>query len=249
MKKSIVLVCIVMAALGACNMGKKSVNPANWAGVYKGTLPCADCEGIQEEIRLNDDLSYELVATYLGKGKYNSNGSFEWDEAGSRIKLTGSESTQGDDVRWFKVGENQLTALDTEGNPIESVAGANFVLLKIDTDNVVAEKYWKLIELNGKAIAPADNDEREAHFVLHGADGTISGSTGCNRLFGEYTLVGDSLKISVPMITRMACFDIDYEQEYLDALTQCDNYAVQEGVLTLLEGETPLAQFAAVYLR
>jgi uncharacterized lipoprotein NlpE involved in copper resistance len=46
-----------------------SRNSLDWAGVYKGTLPCADCEGIQEEIRLNDDLTYEMVSTYLGKGE------------------------------------------------------------------------------------------------------------------------------------------------------------------------------------
>jgi uncharacterized lipoprotein NlpE involved in copper resistance len=257
MRKSIVLLCIVAAALSACNTGKRSGNAdhnsrnsLDWAGVYKGTLPCADCEGIQEEIRLNEDLSYQLVMTYLGKGidRYSDNGSFEWDEAGSRIKLT-SATPSGDADRWFKVGENQLTSLDTKGNPIESSMEENYILSKIDRDNVVTEKYWKLTELNGKAIAPSENGDREAHFVLHNNDSKISGSTGCNNLFGEYTLSGNSLKISVPMITRMACFNIDYEQEYLDALTACDSYAIQDDTLTLIAGETPLARFAAVYLR
>lgn len=30
----------------------------DWAGVYEGTLPCADCEGIHTLIELHEDKSY-----------------------------------------------------------------------------------------------------------------------------------------------------------------------------------------------
>ncbi|MDR0421429.1 MAG: copper resistance protein NlpE N-terminal domain-containing protein [Proteiniphilum sp.] len=265
MKKRIVLLCIVVAALSACTAGKRSGSaPADgtsdmagynsrdsldWAGVYKGILPCADCEGIQEEIRLNEDFSYEMVMTYLGKGdnRYSENGRIEWDEEGERFKLVSTAS--GSEGHWFRVSENRLNALDMEGNPIESSMPENYILSRIDLDNVVTEKYWKLAELNGKAIAPSENGDREAHFILHNSDSKISGNTGCNNLFGEYTLSGNSIKITIPMITRMACLGIDYEQEYLNALGACDGYSVLDDTLTLTAGETSLARFTAVYLR
>lgn len=270
MKKSIVLLCIVVAALSACNTGKRgshaqtnetgvadaahnSRNSLDWAGVYKGTLPCADCEGIQEEIRLNEDLTYEMVMTYLGKGdnRFSDNGRFEWDEAGSRIKLT-SATPSGDADKWFKVGENQLITLDIEGNPIESSLPEEiYILKKIDLDNVITEKYWKLVELNGKAIATPETGKREAHFILKEKDNRVTGNTGCNVMNGSYELSGEGYGIHFSQLatTRMACFGVDNEQEYLDIFNQCDSYAVENDTLTLSKGEASLARFVAVYLQ
>lgn len=141
MKKSIILACMVVVSLSACNTGKRdnnvqtnesqetyiadsahnSRNSLDWAGVYKGTLPCADCEGIEVEVRLNDDLTYERVMIYLGKGenRFTDNGRFEWDENGSKIKLI-SNNNPNEVKSWFQVGENKLFVLDIEGNRIES---------------------------------------------------------------------------------------------------------------------------------
>ncbi|WP_294082682.1 copper resistance protein NlpE N-terminal domain-containing protein [Proteiniphilum sp. UBA5384] len=272
MKKSIILTlaCIAIVSFSACNTGKRSNttkngtevadaahnsrNSLDWTGVYKGTLPCADCEGIQEEIRLNEDQTYEMVMTYLGKGdnRFTDNGRFEWDEAGSRIKLT-SATSSGDADRWFKVGENQLIALDIEGNPIESTLPADTYLFhKIDTDNVITEKYWKLIELNGKEITFAsEGQDREAHFILKNDDNRVIGNTGCNHMNGSYTLSQEENTIHFTPFatTRMACIGVDYEAEYLDMFQLCDNYTLQNDTLTLSKGENPLARFTVVYLR
>lgn len=43
-----------------------SQNSLDWAGVYRRTLPCADCEGIKTEIKLNQDLSYVKAVKYMG---------------------------------------------------------------------------------------------------------------------------------------------------------------------------------------
>lgn len=49
-------------------IGDTSQNALDWNGTYKGTLPCADCEGIETELTLNLDGNYLYKATYLGKG-------------------------------------------------------------------------------------------------------------------------------------------------------------------------------------
>ena len=271
MKKSIILLCLVAIALSACNTGKRSSNaqtnemeaadPAHnsrnsldWQGVYRGVLPCADCEGIQEEIRLNDDMTYELVRNYLGKGdnRYSDKGRFEWDDAGARIKLISADSSDNTN-RWFKVGENQLIVLDTEGNPIESGLPAElYVFQKMDRDNVITEKYWKLVTLNGKEITTTpEGTGREAHFILKDENQRVFGNTGCNNMNGTYILSTEDNTLSFkPMATtRMACIGVDNEQEYLDVFQACDRYNIENDTLTLSKGDAPLAKFAAVYLR
>ena len=36
-------------------------------GTFKGTLPCADCSGIETVLTINDDMTYKLSSTYLDK--------------------------------------------------------------------------------------------------------------------------------------------------------------------------------------
>lgn len=272
MKKIIFLLSIAIITFSACNMGKKgnnaesnntevpdpahnSRNSVDWAGVYKGSIPCADCEGIEVELRLNEDLTYKKVMTYLGKGqdnRFEEKGTFEWDEDGGRIKLTDSASPETQN-NWFKVGENLLIMLDIEGNPIESNLPAEaYEFKKIDLDYVVTEKYWKLTELNGKAITPPEAGSREAHFILKEKDNKVIGNTGCNNLNGGYTLSAETengIQFTPMATTRMACVGVDYEQEYLKVFEDCDSYSVQNDTLTLSKGETPLAKFVVVYLR
>lgn len=56
---------------------------SDWVGVYKGTIPCADCEGVKIELQLNQDKTYQLSRLYIGvKGgndKMIEKGSFTFD--------------------------------------------------------------------------------------------------------------------------------------------------------------------------
>lgn len=271
MRQSIILIFIITVSLSACNTSRRgnnvqttgtevadpahnSRNSLDWAGVYKGTLPCADCEGIEVEIRLNEDLTYERVMTYLGKGdnRFSDNGRFEWDENGAKIKLVNTTSRDAAD-NWFQVGENRLFVLNTEGNRIESsFPPETYIFEKIDMDNVITEKYWKLIELNGKEITFAPEGQiREAHFILKNEDKRVIGNTGCNNMNGSYSLSEENNGIQFTPLatTRMACIGVDYEADYIDMFQTCDNYTVQNDTLILSKGETPLAKFVAVYLQ
>ena len=64
-----------------------SQNALDWEGVYQGTIPCADCEGIQTEIKLFGDKTYLKSAKYLGKDEsiFTSKGSFTWSEDGRNV--------------------------------------------------------------------------------------------------------------------------------------------------------------------
>ncbi|MCU4413931.1 copper resistance protein NlpE N-terminal domain-containing protein [Acinetobacter sp. WU_MDCI_Axc73] len=105
-------------------------NSLDWAGDYKGKLPCADCEGIKTELELNNDKTFELKETYLGgksDGKPNvTKGSFKFDEKKPSVIILDTQP----DKRQFFIGENTATALDLEGNKIDGAMADLYVLKK-----------------------------------------------------------------------------------------------------------------------
>ena len=38
----------------------------DWAGTYEGTMPCADCEGIETVVELRDDNTFTATYNYVG---------------------------------------------------------------------------------------------------------------------------------------------------------------------------------------
>ncbi len=153
MKKGLILLIISMGLfLGCKNEGREKVsseenviavdssaakvdihtseNSLDWAGVYEGITPCADCEGIKTILKLNSDKTYTLSMTYLGKPKvdeYKQQGEFTWDEKGSKISL----KTDGEPMQ-LKVGENQVWLLDGSGNVIDGGLADKFILKKTE---------------------------------------------------------------------------------------------------------------------
>lgn len=101
----------------------------DWAGVYEGTMPCADCEGIRTVIELKEDNTFNARFTYLGKStnenEFSEKGTFTWDTTGSNVILK-SET----DTAQYKVGENRLTLLDAEGKVIMGELADFYVLKK-----------------------------------------------------------------------------------------------------------------------
>ena len=106
-----------------------SRNALDWAGTYKGIMPCADCEGIETKVVLNKDLTFVLQTKYLGKGDakvFEEKGNFVWDKTGGIILLQGIKGRPSQ----YKVGENKLIQLDMEGKVITGPLAEKQVLLK-----------------------------------------------------------------------------------------------------------------------
>src|SRR4051812_16213638 len=82
---------------------------------YVGTLPCADCEGIDVSLQLNKDLSYAMNLAYKG-GDDSTNNDFKetgaWSIHGNdTIYLT---ATKGAVTKYFK-SDSELIQLDANG--------------------------------------------------------------------------------------------------------------------------------------
>lgn len=70
-------------------------------------------------------------------------------------------------------------------------------------------------------------------------DGTVTGSTGCNRFTAPYTLDGDSLGLAAVVSTRMACPPPKdaVESAYLAAFEQVAAWRIEGDELVLLDAD------------
>ena len=105
-------------------------------------------------------------------------------------------------------------------------------------------KVWALTELKG--MPPVAGAGISAQF---NSDGNVSGSAGCNRYSGTYTVSGNSITISSSMATTMMMCDesvMEQESAYLKALAEAKTYAVKGDQLTLTDADkTSLAIYKA----
>lgn len=257
MRKIILITAIVSIAIFACKTQKDaavdavhtSQNSLDWAGTYRDTLPCADCEGILIEIVLKSEHTYELGTRYLGEGKevFRSNGKFTWEKDGNTIVLAGVDPAK--ESNKYAVGENKLFKLDMDGKKITGALADKYVLNK--QQNVITDRYWKLTELQGKKIEKAEGHGREAFMVLTSTENRIHGNSGCNIFNGGYELTDmNRLKFSKMASTMMACPDMEIEREFLQVLETTDSYYLKGDTLMLNRDRmAPLARFENVFLK
>lgn len=89
---------------------------------------------------------------------------------------------------------------------------------------------WSVVELNGKKLDQADSKQL---IVIDVARKHLSGNAGCNRMNGniEYTDAQKNI-IKFPQVatTRMACPDMQAEQEFLEALNKVVRFQAEGNV-------------------
>ncbi|WP_168199289.1 YbaY family lipoprotein [Pseudorhodobacter turbinis] len=110
---------------------------------FKGTLPCADCEGISYHLDLWPDQGYHLRREWLGHGgdpgdNIQDDTGFWYSEAQSKtVVLSGLTETPN---QWEVKSPNRIRQLDMEGNVISSdlpyELTGNGMLDETDVENV-----------------------------------------------------------------------------------------------------------------
>jgi len=116
--------------------------------------------------------------------------------------------------------------------------------------NDLINTHWKLIEIMGNPVT-SESAPNEA-FIQFKADGTVSGSLGCNSFSGNYTVTPEALRISFSNLvnTLMMCINMDVETQFSQALNTADNYNLNGNQLVLNRARmAPLARFEAVPLQ
>ena len=99
----------------------------DYLGVYKGTLPAADCPGIETTLTLAPDGSYALHLKYIDRDS-------EFDEKGA-YKVKGNLLTltpMDGQPEYYKVEENQVRKLNADKQPVTGALAENYVLKKTE---------------------------------------------------------------------------------------------------------------------
>ena len=94
---------------------------ASLSGTFAGTLPCADCAGIDSTLVLTADGKYHLTDAYQDKdhSSFVSEGEYSLESSGNTLHLRPSNKDEYDGY-YAVVSPTQLTMLDREGKAIES---------------------------------------------------------------------------------------------------------------------------------
>ena len=227
--KTMVIFCLFAAVLSGCLPckgdcvpkltppvdGHTSQNSLDWAGVYEGVLPCADCPGVQTRLTLNRDGSYLLLTRTPDRenAPLVVRGEFTWNAGGTAIALDAKGGGQR-----FSVGEGRLTLLNPDGTPDQSPS-PNRVLTLVPTGAPVTsagrgmiqtleDHRWKLdsaTDGQGRRMeALASGPERPVVFTFSGSRLSIQG--GCNQMTGSYQINPGGKMLVGPMgATMMAC--------------------------------------------
>ena len=104
----------------------------------------------------------------------------------------------------------------------------------IEPDGMCAEKgsaplentYWKLVRIGERPVAAVD-PKAEPHLRLDRNGQRVSGSGGCNRFTGGYSLDGDRITFTDLAPTRMFCAPaMDQERAYFGALAPAGRWRV-----------------------
>ena len=106
--------------------GHTAETSLDYLGSYSGTLPAADCPGIETTLVLAADGSYTLHMVYLEReAAFDEKGTFE--VKGNLLTLIPSDGGQ---AAYYKVEENRLRHLNADRQPVTGELAEYYVLQK-----------------------------------------------------------------------------------------------------------------------
>jgi len=101
---------------------------------------------------------------------------------------------------------------------------------------------WRLTAY-GPADSPTPAVTDVEAFLSFGADGTLTGSSGCNELGGDYQVEGDQIIFGEIVSTLIACPDLLMAQEDImhQVLTDTASFNIEGNTLTIANNDMVLA--------
>lgn len=139
MKKSLLLALMAtgVITLAGCQTIAKQPNVTYIDRAYTGTLPCADCSGIEATLLVNQDGTYVEQLVYLGTrdGDQTFYETGSWAKDGEKLRMTNANGERS----YFlpSADDKSMILLDQEGNKIESQL--NYTLNQVTSGKKVGE--------------------------------------------------------------------------------------------------------------
>ncbi len=108
---------------------------------------------------------------------------------------------------------------------------------KLSPDAKWKDKKWVLKELAGAPVQLSGTD-KDAHIIFNKGEQRFSGSGGCNRINGSYTMdTRSNLSFGQTLSTKMACPDMAFEDKFLTVLATVNGYETKDGELRMKKGK------------
>ena len=107
-----------------------------------------------------------------------------------------------------------------------------------------AGKMLHLVELNGEAYTTNMTDE-PVTLMFADAENKLSGNSGCNQLFGQYSAENGRIKFSNVAMTRRMCDEATnkVELQFAQMLEKATSYKANKGKVYFFNGKTQIAVF------
>ena len=102
---------------------------------------------------------------------------------------------------------------------------------------------YKVVTMNGEAFA-----DQGMELIFDPNTNSVNGSSGCNKLFGNFTQNEASISIEALGSTKMFCEGrMDLEKQFIQGLTAVNGVATaDDGKLNLMNGDTVLMQLEKI---
>lgn len=96
----------------------------DYFGEYKGTIPAADCPGIEVTLTFNKNHTYAVKYIYLERkdGEFSDTGTFKVE--GNTLTATSKDGGKS----YYKVEEGRIVILDADKQPITGTLANMYVL-------------------------------------------------------------------------------------------------------------------------
>jgi len=252
------LLLLILGALGSCQSdkgGKDTSNtddsntyekPTHWEGIYRGTIPCSDCEGIKVEARLYENNTYQLFYLLYGKddGVQSKGGTTRWLENGTLV-LDGVDQSRG--LHQLRIKGSIAKVLDPAGKEYTDENATAYILQK--EAHEIMDKKWELFYMENSTVKWTSEDPQITNIILPQGSNKLVGMGGCNRLMGSFEITSEvDIQFTQLATTKKMCPDIKNENKFLELLGKVKIYTFKDEILTLYQNpKTPLLKFRYNY--
>jgi heat shock protein HslJ/uncharacterized lipoprotein NlpE involved in copper resistance len=240
-------------------------SPEQWSMLDVNSLRKLDMQGApiasQHNLTLRRQSQYQSLEPSLElRGMYRrvaEGGVFEECQTGLKLALAPQSNRAELDTAYTKArgaSEEPILAV-LHGRIVKNKSEQNGDVLVVDSFKSVAANEscgavgvthelegtrWVLVRVNEEAIQ-SDAAQREPFIVLESSEHRVSGHGGCNRIVGRYEQNGQTIHFTELAMTRMACPNMQLEDEFQKALTSATNWSIENNQLKLLDASGAIA--------
>ena len=92
---------------------------------------------------------------------------------------------------------------------------------------------WQILSVNGTTVVKKDAGKEMPYLDFNTVNGTMTGTTGCNRLNGKATITNNSINFGPIATTMMLCPNAQYERPILQTLIGNLSYTYEHEIISI----------------